>query len=91
MKEFRRLAFKGVADKLENPSHQKQGRCVPPQVVNEDAGEKHRARKQDGGNANSMAEAVHRVLVAGTILRDPLRVRPSAQHAEHDSTISAAV
>ena len=35
-----------------------------------------------------MTEAIHRMLVTGAILRNPLLVSTSAQHAEDDSTIS---
>ena len=39
-KEFRGLAFEGMADELENPSQDKQGKRVGPQAVEEDATEK---------------------------------------------------
>lgn len=72
MEEFWRLAFEGVADELENPSGEEKTERVGPQAVDEDAGEKKREREQDGRDAQGMAGAVHRMLVAGGVLGDPL-------------------
>jgi hypothetical protein len=76
-----------VADELENPSCEKQSQRVQPQAVEEDAGYKKREREQDGRDAQRVTEAVHRVLMTGAVLRDPLLVGASAQHAEDDITI----
>jgi hypothetical protein len=88
MEEFRRLAFEGVANELEYPSDEEQSQRVSPQTVEEDAGYKKRDREQDRRNAQRVTDAVHRVLMTGTVLRDPLLVGASAQHAEDNITIS---
>ena len=89
VEEFRRLALEGVADELENPSDEEQTQRVKPQAVEEDAGCKKRDREQDGRDTQRVTHAVHRVLMTGTVLRNPLLVGASAQHAEDDITISA--
>jgi hypothetical protein len=89
VKEFRRLAFEGVTDKLENPSDEEQSQRVHPQAVNEDAGDENWHRKQDGRDAQRVTNAVHRMLMTGSILRDPLLVAASAQHVGDDITSSA--
>ena len=86
MEEFRRLALEGVADELENPSDEEQSQRVRPQAVEEDADNRKWDRKQDGRNAQRVTHAVHGVLMTGTVLRDPLLVGASAQHAEDDIT-----
>ena len=78
MEEFRRLAFEGVADELEDPSDQEQSQRVEPQMVIKDAGYENRERQQDSRNAERVTQAVHRMLVTGTVLRDPLLVAASA-------------
>ena len=86
MEEFRRFAFEGMADELENPSDEEQSQRVQPQAVEENAGDKKQDREQDGRNAQRMTGAVHRMPMTGAVLRDPLLVAASAQHAEDDST-----
>ncbi len=78
MEKFRRLSLKGVADELENPSDEEQSQRVQPQPVEEDAGDKQRAREQDGRDPQGVAHPVHRMLMTGSILRDPLLVSASA-------------
>jgi len=90
VEELRGLAFESVADELEHPSDQEQSEPVQPQSVEEDAGHKNRKRKQNGRNAQRVAQAVHRMLMTGTVLRDPLLVGAFAQHARDDITIRAA-
>ena len=87
MKEFRRLTLEGMADELKNPSQDEQTRRIQPQLVNENAGDKKWQRKQDSRNAQGVTDSVHRMLMTGTILRDPLLVSASAQHAEDNNTI----
>jgi len=88
VEEFRRLALEGVADELESPSDEEQSQRVQPQAVEEDAGDKKGDREQDGRNAQRVTHAVHRMLMTGAVLRDPLLVGASAWHAEDDITIS---
>ena len=90
MEEFRRLALEDVADELENPSDEEQSQRVRPQAVVEDADYKKWDREQDGRNAQRVTHAVHRMLMTGTVLRDPLLVAASAQHAEDDITTETA-
>ena len=86
MEKFRRLSLEGVADELENPSDEEQSQRVEPQAVEENAGYKKRDREQDGRDAQRVTHAVHRVLMTGTVLRDPLLVGAFAQNAEDDIT-----
>ena len=88
MEEFWRLALEGVADELENPSDEEQSQRVQPQAVEENAGYKKRDREQDGRYAQRVTHAVHRVLMTGAVLRDPLLVGASAHHADDDITIT---
>ena len=86
MKELRRLALEGVADKLENPSDDEKNGGVEPKAVEEKTGEANCDRQEDCRNAEGMAKAVHRVLVTGRVLRNPFLVRAvlagaSAKHA----------
>jgi len=71
-KEFRRFAFKSMADELEDPSDHEQRQCVEPKATKEEAGKEYANRDQNGGNAERMAEAIDRVLVAARVLGDPL-------------------
>ena len=89
MEEFRRLALEGVTDELESPSDEEQSQRIHPQPVEEDAGYKKWDREQDGRNAQRVTQAVHRVQMTGSVLRDPLLVSASAQHAQDDITIRA--
>src|ERR1700683_3021681 len=70
--KLRRFALEGVADELENPSQNKESERVGPEAMEENAAGKNRDREQDGRNAQSMAGAVHAILMAGGVLRDPL-------------------
>jgi len=74
LKEFRRLAFEGMADELKNPSYDKEGERIGPQAMEEDTAKKQREREQDGGYSQGVAGAIHGVLMAGGVLRDPLLV-----------------
>ena len=78
MEEFRRLSLEGVADELENPSHEEQSQRIQPQAVEEDAGYKMWDGEQDGRDAQRVTQAVHRMLMTGSVLRDPLLVGASA-------------
>ena len=79
-KKFWRLAFKGVADELENPSQDEQSQRVGPETMEEEAGEKNYEREHNGWDAQSVAGAVHGMLVTGSVLRDPLLAGAVAQH-----------
>jgi hypothetical protein len=87
VEEFRRLAFERVPDKLKNPSDHEQSKRVQPKPVEEDAGDKNGERKQNGRNAQRVAQPVYRMPMTGAVLRDPLLVSASAQHARDDITI----
>ena len=89
VEELGRLTLERVPDELENPSNKEQSQRIQPQGVEEDAGNKKWAREQDGWNAQRMPHPVHRMPMTGAILRDPLLVSASAQHAEDNITISA--
>lgn len=72
MKEFRRFAFKGMANELQDPADHEQSQGVEPQTMDEETSDEDRDRNKNGGNAESVAEAVDGMLVAGRVLRDPL-------------------
>jgi hypothetical protein len=80
--KFGRLAFEGVADKLENPADHEESECVEPEAMEEKAGNEDCDREQDGRDAEGVAEAIDRILVAGRVLRDPLLAGAIAKHAE---------
>src|SRR5579864_879132 len=84
--EFRRLAFKGVANELEDPSDGEQNGGVDPQSVEEEAADGECDGDQNGRDAEGVAGAVDRVLVAGRVLRDPLVGGASTKHSGHDTT-----
>lgn len=48
--------------------------------MKEDAAEKNRNREQDSRDPQGMAEAIRGILVAGSVLCNPLLVRAITQH-----------
>ena len=74
MEKFRRLAFKGVTNKLENPSGDKKDGGVEPEVAKEKASEEKCQRNKDRGDTQSVAGAIDWMLMARRILRNPLLV-----------------
>ena len=78
MEEFRRLAFKSVTDELKDPSEDEQRQRELPEAVEEKSAGKDGSREQNRGNAESVAQPVDRVLVAGRVLGDPLLAAASA-------------
>ncbi len=81
MKKFRWLAFKSMADKLEDPSDHEQDQRVRPQAMKPYAGYEERDRQQDRWDAPRVAGAVDGMLMAGRIPRYPLLAAAPAQHA----------
>src|ERR1700687_3114774 len=80
--EFGRLAFKGVADELEDPSDCEQRQRVKPQPMIEKSDEEDPNRNKNGRNAKGVAEAIDGMLVTARVSRDPLLIAISAQHAD---------
>ena len=78
VEEFRRLAFEGMADELKDPPDHKQCQRDPPEAVEEEPGDEYSYRKQNRRDAEGVAEAVDRMLVAGRVLGDPLLAGASA-------------
>jgi hypothetical protein len=76
--EFGWLAFEGVADELEDPSDYEKPERVEPQAMEEEGGDEDRNRDQNRRNAEGVAEAISRVLVAAGVLGDPLFAGSSA-------------
>ena len=72
MEEFRRLAFEGMPDELEDPPQNEKAKSIGPQMVNEEGGHQDRDRDHDQWNAECVTKTVDRMLVAAGILRDPL-------------------
>ena len=78
MEELRRLAFEGVANELKDPAEPEQGERQPPETMGEESRDKYGNRKKNRGDTESVAEAIHRVLVTGGVSRDPLLAGASA-------------
>lgn len=72
MKKLGFFAFEGMADELEEPSQRKEGGGVKPKSMKENTGEEERERNENGRYAQRMADPIHRVLMAGRVLGDPL-------------------
>jgi hypothetical protein len=72
VEKFGLFALEGVADELEYPSQQKEREGVGPEAMHENAGSEDGDRQENQRDAQRVAGAVHRVLMAGGVLRDPL-------------------
>lgn len=55
VEELRRLAFEGVADELKDPAEDEQGERQPPETMGEESHDKHRNRKNNRRDAESVA------------------------------------
>ena len=73
--KFGGLAFKGVADELENPSADEQCEREDPEAMEEESGGGDGDGEQNSGDAEGVADAIHRMLVTGGILGDPVLIR----------------
>jgi len=80
--EFRRLAFEGVTYKLENPPNNKKSESQGPETVQKRSSEKQDQRQNDQRNADGVAEAIDRMLMAGGVLRDPVIPGAIAEHGK---------
>src|SRR2546422_124851 len=80
LEELRRLPLDGVADELEGPPDHEQAQRHRPEPAHEQGRDKQRERGGNEGNANGVAEAVHRVLMAECVLRNPVGHRTIAEH-----------
>lgn len=80
MKKLRRLSFEGMSHKLKDPPQNKQDGRNNPKTVVEESSDSNCERDENRGYAVSMAKAVHRMLVAAGISRDPLFAGASANH-----------
>ncbi len=76
-----------MAHELEDPPEHEQSERINPEAmkVKENTNDKNQHGQQDGRNAERVASAVHRMLVAGGILRDPLLVSAVTQHGYGDN------
>jgi hypothetical protein len=81
VEELGLLAFKGMPDELQDPSHNEQRCAINPERVKKNGGSQERERKHDQRNAQAMANPVYEMSVAARVLRDPLFLSASAQHA----------
>ena len=87
MKKLRLFALESVTDELQHPPHNEKHKRINPQPVNEDAPERQNKRNENCWNPQGMAQAVYRVLMAVSILCNPLLVRArfvsaAAQHGD---------
>jgi len=71
-KKLGRLALEGMADELEDPSQDKQPGRIRPQAMQKNAANKNRKREQNGRNAQSVTGPIYGMLMARSVLRDPL-------------------
>jgi hypothetical protein len=78
VEEFGRLAFKGVADELEDPSDDEERQGDEPEAMKEEAGDEDGYGDDDEGDAERVAEPIDGMLVAARVLRDPLLAGASA-------------
>jgi hypothetical protein len=72
VEEFWFFTLEGVADELEDPSQQKKSEGVGPQAMHKNAGYEDADREENQRDTQRVGGAVHRVLMAGGVLRDPL-------------------
>src|SRR3954447_22390463 len=86
VEELRWLTLKSVTDELKQPSKNEERESYPPEAVTDEAGSKQGERNQDGWNAVRVTNAVNRMLMASFVLRDPLLIGLSTQHAADDDT-----
>src|SRR5438132_7423783 len=75
VKELRRLALERMADELKHPTGDEEHERRAPQTDREQC-----ERDHDHWNPDGVAEAVHRILVARRISRDPLLGGAAAEH-----------
>lgn len=87
MEKFRRLAFEGMSDELEDPSDDEERQSVEPEAVIEEAGNEDGDRDEDGRNAKRVAGTVDGMLVARRVLGDPFVAGAVAEHRMDDTTI----
>src|SRR5437660_72048 len=67
VKELRRLPLERVPYELEDPPEHEQGERGTPK-----AGQKNRNRDDDQRNTHRVAKTIHRMVMAGRVLRNPL-------------------
>src|SRR3989442_9625216 len=80
LEELRRLPLNGVADELEGPPDHEKAQRHRPEPVHEHGRDKQRDRGRNERNANGVAEAVHRVLMAECVLGNPGGHRTIGEH-----------
>jgi len=78
VEEFGRLVLKGMADKLGNPADQEEQNRPIEERPKEYCRDEENQTYDDQGNAERMARPVHRMTVAGCVLRDPFVAGSSA-------------
>ena len=71
LKELGRLAFKGVADELEDPADHEEADSEHPEAGMPEDEWDHEDAERDHGDADGVAGAIDRVLVAARVLADP--------------------
>lgn len=74
------FAFKGVADELKGPANQEKDQRPCQERVDKNRCHEQGEAHHDDGDAEGVAGSIHRVLVAGCVLRDPPLVAFSAPH-----------
>jgi hypothetical protein len=69
-----------MSDELQYPSRHKQADRHWPKALNKKSRNTQDQRDYDHGNAEGMADPIHRMCMAAGVLRDPLFVCASTQH-----------
>lgn len=80
MKKFRRPAFKGMTEELQNPSSNKKESGVEPEAVAEKSRDENSQREKNRRNTQRMAKAIDGMLMAGRVPGDPLFAGLSPKH-----------
>src|SRR6478752_6036271 len=68
VEELGLLAFKGMPDELQDPSHNEQCCAIDPERVKKNGGSQESERKHDQRNAQAMANPVYGMSVAARVL-----------------------
>ena len=89
MEKFGFFALEGMSDELQCPAKNEQAERVDPERVEEESGNRQQRGEEDGRDAEGVAGAVDRMLVAGGILGNPLFAGAVTQHGWESYTLPA--
>jgi len=81
VKKFRLFPLKRMPNELENPTQDKQAKSIGPKRMKEDCRDAQHSGKHNHRDAKAVAEAIDGMRVAACVLRNPLFVGASTEHA----------